>query len=117
LDKMSVFFVDVCFLFIFENETMLLCEDDKLRRAASCEEPRVGMEEAMEAGMCVGDTTAARRGAGGLSRRGALKLARRRLKRRVLACLFAMSLPVVALLAAGWMAWLRGDVVIEVNIV
>jgi hypothetical protein len=44
-------------------------------------------------------------------------LARKRLKRRVLACLFAMSLPVVALLAAGWMAWLRGDVVVEVNIV
>jgi hypothetical protein len=62
----------------------------------------------------VGEATAARRA---LSRRGARKRARARLQRRVLVVLFAMSLPVVSLLLAAWMAWLRGDMVVEVSFV
>jgi hypothetical protein len=38
------------------------------------------------------------------------------MQRRLMVCLFAMLLPVVALLAAGWMAWLRGDVVVEISV-
>ena len=64
----------------------------------------------MQAVMCVGDATTTRQG---LSRRGARALVRARLRRRALACLFAVSLPVMALFMAGWIAWLRGERVLE----
>jgi hypothetical protein len=63
----------------------------------------------MQAVMTLDDATTTRQGP---SRRGARALVRARLRRRALACLFAVSLPVVALLMAGWMAWLRGERVV-----
>ena len=52
----------------------------------------------------------------GASRRRTRAQARARMQRRLVVCLFAVSLPVVALLAAGWMAWWRGDVVVEISV-
>lgn len=43
----------------------------------------------------------------GLSRRSARELLRKRLQRRAVVCLFAVSLPVVCLLMAGLLKWLR----------
>ena len=67
----------------------------------------------MEAGTSMGETMVTRKGA---SRRWTRAQARTRMQRRLMVCLFAMLLPVVALLAAGWMAWLRGDVVVEISV-
>ncbi len=52
-----------------------------------------------------------------MTSRYARKRVRARQARRVLVVLFAMLLPVLCLLMAGWLAWRRGDVVVDVHFV